>query len=112
MMKATQSWSDYAAPGVGPCRLSMNLMMTIGLYRAPFSLRNYGCNQKRLLHLKESFVLAESCGKKRKAGLDDEGFVDDYESDSSPPHSPVYVESGESTFDNDGEFQLSISFKC
>jgi hypothetical protein len=59
---------------------------------------------KEVAAFKRKLCFGRNGGNKRKAGSnDEEDFLDDYESDSSPPGSPVYVESGNSTSDNDGD---------
>jgi hypothetical protein len=77
-----------------------------------FLIEELQLQPKKVTAFKRKLCFGRKGGKKRKAGSDDEGFVDGYESDPSPPHSPVYVESGESTSNNDGEFQVSVNFKC
>ena len=73
-----------------------------------FLIEELQMQREEVAAFKRKLCFGRKGGKKRKAGSDDEeGFVDDYESDSSPPGSPVYAESGESTSDNDGEFQLA-----
>jgi hypothetical protein len=76
-----------------------------------FLIEELQMQPKEVAAFKRKLCFDRKNGKKRKAGSDDEeGFVDDYESDSSSPGSPVYAESEESISDSDddnGEFQLA-----